>query len=195
MKPWFTLIAATLAAGTGFWLWQAQQPAQPPTELPPPPVVTPEVTDTPSTTLLSKLPEMRYPDLNGKPRAVSEWQDKVLVLNFWATWCPPCREETPLFVALQDEYKHRGVQFIGIAIDEPEAVQNFVDTYGVEYPILIGDINAVDVSKRLGNRFSGLPFTVITTPGGEIAIRHFGGLTREQIVPVLERLSSPASGN
>jgi len=191
MKPWFTLSAALIAAGLGYWAWQARQPAPPKADLPLPPAL---ATDAAQDQPLSRLPEMRYPDLNGKPHAISEWQDKVLVLNFWATWCPPCREETPLFVALQDEYRQRGVQFVGLAIDDPEAVQDFVDTYGVEYPVLIGDIDAVDVSRRLGNRFSGLPFTLIVAPGGEIAIRHAGGLNREQIVPILERLAQAPSG-
>jgi len=190
MKPWFTLSAALIAAGLGYWAWQARQPAPVKADLPPPPTLATDAAQD----QLSRLPEMRYPDLNGKLRSISEWQDKVLVLNFWATWCPPCREETPLFVALQDEYRERGVQFVGLAIDDPEAVQNFVDTYGVEYPVLIGDIDAVDVSRRLGNRFSGLPFTLIVAPGGEIAIRHTGGLNREQIVPVLERLTAAPAG-
>ena len=171
--------------------WQARQPAPVKTDLPPPPTIS---ADQANEQQLTRLPALSYPDLNGKPRAISEWQDKVLVLNFWATWCPPCREETPLFVALQDEYRERGVQFVGLAIDDLEAVQTFVDTYGVEYPVLIGDIDAVDVSRRLGNRFSGLPYTVIVAPGGEIVIRHAGGLTREQIVPALERLAQPSSG-
>jgi thiol-disulfide isomerase/thioredoxin len=191
MKPWFTLSAALIAAGLGYWAWQARQPAPVKTDLPPPPTIS---ADQANEQQLTRLPALSYPDLNGKPRAISEWQDKVLVLNFWATWCPPCREETPLFVALQDEYRERGVQFVGLAIDDLEAVQTFVDTYGVEYPVLIGDIDAVDVSRRLGNRFSGLPYTVIVAPGGEIVIRHAGGLTREQIVPVLERLAQPSSG-
>jgi thiol-disulfide isomerase/thioredoxin len=192
MRPWFTLAAAVVAGGLGYWAWQVNQPAvtsgpQAPAEPPPPPVVSqPEQ--------LERLPDLGYPDLDGDLRKLSEWQGKVVVLNFWATWCPPCREETPLFVALQEEYGSRGVQFIGLAIDEPEAVQTFVDTYGVEYPILLGDIDAAELSRQLGNRFGGLPFTVIVDRDGRIAARHFGGLKREQLEPLLQRLAATQEG-
>ncbi len=196
MKPWFSIGVAVIAAGVGFWAWQSTQQNQAPdttstTGAPPPPAITPEAASDPET-LLQQVPALSYVDLEGDTRSLDEWRDKVLVLNFWATWCPPCREETPLFVALQDEYKDRGVQFVGIAIDDPEAVRNFIDTYGVEYPILIGDMAAVDVSRQLGNRFSGLPFTVIAAPGGKVVIRHFGGMKREQVVPILDRLTQAA---
>ena len=184
MKPWFTLAAAAIAAGLGLWAWQANQVEHGP---PPEP-------ETPSPVAqLEQLPELSYPDLEGNTRSTTEWQDKVLVLNFWATWCPPCREETPLFVTLQEEYAAKGVQFVGLAIDDKAAVTDFVDSYGVEYPMLLGDINAMAVSKQLGNRFQGLPFTVIMAPGGQIVIRHAGGIKREQIEPILQKLTQSAS--
>jgi len=133
------------------------------------------------------LPAFSYPDLDGRMRNSAEWQAKILVLNFWAAWCPPCREETPAFVALQDEYIDDNVKFVGIAIDDPEPVRDFAETYGVNYPILLGDIEAVGLSRDMGNRFEGLPFTVVAEPGGKILLRHAGGLTREQLEPVLRR--------
>lgn len=184
MRPWFTLAAAAIAVGLGLWAWQAGQVERGP--LPEPEAPQPVVQ-------LEQLPALSYPDLDGKARSTAEWRDKVLVLNFWASWCPPCREETPLFVALQEEYAAKGVQFVGIAIDDKAPVADFVDSYGVEYPILLGDINAMAVSKQLGNRFQGLPFTVIAAPGGQIVIRHFGGIKREQIEPVLQKLTGSAS--
>jgi thiol-disulfide isomerase/thioredoxin len=184
MRPWFTLAAAAVAVGLGLWAWQAndvdQRPALPEPEAPAP------------VAQLERLPELSYPDLEGKARSTREWQDKLLVLNFWATWCPPCREETPLFVELQEQYADRGVQFVGLAIDDKAAVMDFVDSYGVEYPMLLGDINAMAVSKQLGNRFQGLPFTVIVAPGGQIVARHFGGLKREQIEPALKKHANPS---
>jgi thiol-disulfide isomerase/thioredoxin len=194
MRPWFTLGAAIMAAGLGYWAWHTQQPATAPEHSgtgeapPPPPLVTqPEQ--------LQQLPDLSYTDLAGQERKIREWQGKVVVLNFWATWCPPCREETPLFVALQEEYGARGVQFVGLAIDEQEAVQNFVDTYGVEYPILLGDMDAVELSRRLGNRLGGLPYTVVIARDGQIAARHVGGLKREQLEPLLVELAGrPEAG-
>ncbi len=136
---------------------------------------------------LERLPAFAYPDLEGRTRRSDEWQGRVLVLNFWASWCPPCREETPLFVALQEEYAKQNVRFVGIAIDDAEPVRDFVDTYGVEYPILLGDMDAITLSRRLGNRFEGLPFTVVVAPDGRIVSRFQGGVSRQQLEPVLQR--------
>jgi len=143
--------------------------------------------------LHSTIPDFGYPDLDGLERRSSEWSGKVLVLNFWASWCPPCREETPLFVELQERYREAGVQFVGIAIDDREPIQDFSNTYGVNYPVLLGDISAVGLSKRLGNRFEGLPFTVIAGPDGKVVLRHAGGITREQITPTLQQLTNTAT--
>ena len=142
--------------------------------------------------LHSTIPDFAYPDLDGRERRSNEWVGKVLVLNFWASWCPPCREETPLFVELQERYRAAGVQFVGIAIDDREPIADFSDTYGINYPVLLGDISAVDLSKRLGNRFEGLPFTVIAGPDGKVVLRHAGGIAREQLTSALQQLTSSA---
>ncbi len=150
----------------------------------------PEIT-TPvqSVEVIDVLPGFSYPDLDGRQRKSSEFTDKVVVLNFWATWCPPCRKETPEFVALQEAYAGN-VQFIGIAIDDEDPVREFADSYGVNYPVLLGDIEAVSLSRRLGNRYEGLPFTVVAAPGGNVVLRHAGGLDREQLEPLLRELTS-----
>jgi thiol-disulfide isomerase/thioredoxin len=134
------------------------------------------------------LPEFSYADLRGQERTRREWPDKILVVNFWASWCPPCREEMPLFVELQQEYGSDGVQFVGIAIDDPEPVQAFVDELALNYPTLLGDMAAVELSRRLGNRFGGLPFTIVTRPDGRIVLRHSGELRRERLEPLLQSL-------
>ncbi len=140
-----------------------------------------------STPLLNTIPAFSYPDLEGRMHNGSEWGDRIVVLNFWASWCPPCRKETPLFVELQQQYAADNVRFIGIAIDDKEPVQEFVDSYGVVYPVLLGNLDAIALSKRLGNRFEGLPFTVVAEPGGKVALRHQGGISREQLEPVLKQ--------
>ena len=135
------------------------------------------------------LPDFTFPDLSGRTRQGTEWTGEVLVLNFWATWCPPCREEIPLFVDYQERYGEAGLQFVGIAVDEPVAVRDFADTHGVNYPMLIGETDAVELSKRLGNRFSGLPFTVVFDREGRVRFRQPGEMTRSMIethaVPLL----------
>src|ERR1041385_8514187 len=89
----------------------------------------------------ASLVDFALPDLGGKTRWMSEWQGKVIVLNFWATWCAPCREEIPLLIKAQNQYKARGVQIIGIAIDTPAAVAEFAKRMNINYPLLIANEN------------------------------------------------------
>lgn len=140
-----------------------------------------------SESTLDHLPDFQLPDLTGKVRHASEWEGRILVLNFWASWCPPCREETPLFVELAKQYGPQKVRFVGIAIDDLEPVKEFVSAFGVDYPILMGNMDAITLSRRLGNRYEGLPYTVIVGPNGEIIARFQGGMKREQLEPALQR--------
>jgi len=135
---------------------------------------------------LDTVPDFEFPDLDGQARNASEWRDRILVLNFWATWCPPCRKEMPMFNELQEKFARDRVHFVGIAIDDPEPVREFVESVGVAFPILLGDLEAIELSKRLGNRFEGLPFTIVAEPGGKIIMRHQGGIEYEQLEPVLQ---------
>jgi len=126
----------------------------------------------------SHRPEFSLPDMDGVTRKLSEWDGKVLVINFWATWCPPCRKETPAFVELQGKYGAQGLQFIGVAIDEKDNVVDFADTYGVNYPMLLGDLDAINTSKQYGNRFGTLPYTVIVDRSGKINFIQRGELLK-----------------
>ena len=134
------------------------------------------------------VPSFSYQDLDGRHRHSDEFADKVLVLNFWATWCPPCREETPEFVALQETFAG-DVQFIGIAIDDEEPVREFADTFNMNYPVVLGDIEAISLSRQLGNRYEGLPFTVVAAPGGDVILRHAGSLERVKLETILRDLT------
>ena len=116
---------------------------------------------------LDRLPEFSYPDLQGNMRTSSEWDDKIVVLNYWATWCPPCKKEIPLFISTQEKYSPQ-VQFVGIAIDDRQPVKQFADMMGVNYPTLLGDMNAVQTSGLLGNTSRGLPFTAIFDRSGNL---------------------------
>ncbi|KPJ87757.1 MAG: hypothetical protein AMJ53_17640, partial [Gammaproteobacteria bacterium SG8_11] len=110
------------------------------------------------------------------------------VLNFWATWCPPCRKETPMFVELQEQWGAQGLQFVGVAIDEINKVKEFMDTYGVNYPMLIGVDDAIEISKAYGNRFGALPYTVIIDRNGDIAHVQRGELERDMAVKTIQAL-------
>ena len=133
-------------------------------------------------------PAFSLPDLENTIRNSSEWQGKVVILNFWATWCPPCRSETPTFVELQEEYAARGLQFVGIAIDDRKKVEDFMDTYGVNYPMLIGEGSAIELAKQYGNRFGALPYTVIIDRQGVIKHIQRGELTRETAEQNIQQL-------
>ena len=106
------------------------------------------------------------PDAEGREQSLGQWKGKVLVVNFWATWCGPCREEMPEFVKAQREFGGRGLQFVGIAIDEPAKVKEFAAELGLNYPALIGGFGGVELSKTQGNRLGALPFTIIIDRAG-----------------------------
>lgn len=141
----------------------------------------PEANAAAAAVLDHKTPDFTLPDLDGVNHSIREWDGKVVVLNFWATWCPPCRKETPMFVELQEELGAQGLQFIGIAIDNKEKVTDFVDTFGVNYPMLIGGDNAIKVSKAYGNRYGALPYTVVINRAGVVTHVQRGEFTRELV--------------
>lgn len=133
------------------------------------------------------LPSFSYPDLQGNTRSSEEWSDKVVVLNFWASWCPPCKKETPAFIATQARYPDL-VQFVGIAIDDREPVLQFANDFGINYPTLLGDMNAVEISKQLGNRYSALPFTAIFDKNGKLVFQHTGEVREDDLEKQLSTL-------
>ncbi len=128
------------------------------------------------------------PDLAGVPQSIGRWSGKVLVVNFWATWCPPCLEEIPLFVRLQQQMGEQGVQFVGIAIDERDKVIRFARRNGVNYPIMIGQLDAIELSKAAGNEKGGLPYTLVLDRSGRVASRHYGAVSEQTLKPIIAEL-------
>jgi thiol-disulfide isomerase/thioredoxin len=124
------------------------------------------------------------PDLEGQPQSLSQWKGRLLVVNFWATWCAPCREEMPMFVEAQSAHGGKGLQFVGIAVDDAPKVRQFAKEIGLNYPALIGGYGAMELSKTMGNSVMALPFTVVVAPDGMIALTQLGPLRPAQ----LERL-------
>jgi thiol-disulfide isomerase/thioredoxin len=119
---------------------------------------------------------LSLPDLDGRPQPLTQWRGKVMVVNFWATWCGPCREEMPEFVRVQRELGPKGLQFVGIAIDQRDKVALFAKEFDLNYPALIGGYDAMDVAKPLGDRLAGLPFTVVLDRQGRIVHTQLGQL-------------------
>lgn len=132
-----------------------------------------------------QLPAFSFSDLEGNQRASREWDNKILVINYWATWCAPCRREMPLFIETQNKLADKGVQFVGIAIDEPNLIQDFADVYDINFPTLLGDTKAMELSSVMGNRFQSLPFTAIYDRQGKTQFVHAGEVTEEMLNKVL----------
>ena len=130
-------------------------------------------------------PEFSFIDIEGETRSVTEWNGKVLLVNFWATWCPPCKKEIPAFMELQDQYAEKGFQIIGIAIDDEEAVKDFVDTLGINYPVMAAELEAMEVARRYGNRINALPYSAFVGRDGVIAYTKPGELTKEDTEKVI----------
>jgi thiol-disulfide isomerase/thioredoxin len=130
----------------------------------------------------------KLPDSNGIMRHSDEWQGKILIINFWATWCPPCLKEIPAFVKLQQEYAEQEIQFIGIAVEEKEPVINFLQHQAVNYPILIGGDHGISLAQQLGNFANAVPFTLIVNQQGQIIHRQAGELSTEQLTEMLQKL-------
>lgn len=133
-------------------------------------------------------PELALADLDGDLRRIGEWDGRVLLVNFWATWCPPCKKEMPAFIELQRTYGERGLQVIGVAIDQPGPVREFAEEIGVNYPLLVGEAEAAEISRRWGNRLGALPYTVFVDRQGRIAARHHGEISAEQAESVVQDL-------
>lgn len=123
----------------------------------------------------------RLSDLEGAPRTLSAFRGHILVVNYWATWCPPCREEIPMFVRLQKEFADKNVQFVGIAIDQADKVREFAREIQISYPLLIGGMDALDLSRQAGNKAGVLPYTLVLDRGGQIVASLVGGLTEARM--------------
>jgi peroxiredoxin len=105
--------------------------------------------------------KMNLADADGRPQPMQQWEGKILVINYWATWCPPCVEEMPAFSRLNEKMSANGIQFIGIGIDVPDKIRHFRESNKISYPLLVGGMDAASSSAELGNKHQALPFTAI----------------------------------
>ena len=128
-------------------------------------------------------------DLTGKPRDLAEWQGRVLVCNFWATWCAPCREEIPLLVAARGKFASAGVEIVGIAIDNADKVGAFARQIGISYPVLLAEAHGLDLMRDLGNSSGGLPYTVFFDRRGRPAQTKLGALKQDELEAILARMT------
>ena len=175
---------ALLALMAGALFYAAKIPVEQKQATAPQPAVTLEVVSHPSFTL---------PDVAGTPRDFSEWDGSHRLLNFWATWCAPCRREIPLLKSFQEEHGEAGFQVLGIAVDFPEQVEKYAVEAEFNYPIVIGEEEAMAVAETSGIDFIGMPFTMIVAADGELLNSHIGEIFEadlEHIVNVLKLMDS-----
>ena len=133
-------------------------------------------------------PDFSLADVNGQIRNISEWDGQVIALNFWATWCPPCLKEIPEFIELQTIYADRGLQFIGIALQQAEEVTDYIQEQGINYPILVGDVEVIKLAESYGNHIGALPYTVIINREGLITFIKHGQLSGKDAEEIISGL-------
>lgn len=144
--------------------------------------------ESPAPAAATGLMGLALPDAAGKEQRIDQWKGKVIVVNFWATWCAPCREEMPEFIKAQSEYGAKGLQFVGIAVDQADKVAQFEKEIGLNYPSLVGGFGAMELSKSLGNKLMALPFTVIVDRQGAIIHTQLGLLKPEKLAQIVKQL-------
>ncbi|MDE2598261.1 MAG: TlpA family protein disulfide reductase [Rhodocyclaceae bacterium] len=164
------------AAALGFFFGQPQTPAP-----------TPAVAGA-----ADKLRGLTLSTPEGKAASLKDWEGKIRVVNFWATWCPPCREEMPEFSAVQQKLGGKGVQIVGIGIDTPDNILAFQKKNPVSYPLLMGSYDTLRLTVELGNTSTALPFTVILDRQGNIAHTKIGKLNATELEKLLTPLYPPA---
>ena len=127
-----------------------------------------------------KAEDFRFTDQHGEERRLSDWDGKVRVVNFWATWCPPCVHEIPMLISVQESFRTQGVQLVGVAVDDPDEAFAMATELGMNYPTMADAYRTLDLLRAYGNRAGALPFTAFVDPKGTIRDRHTGALTLEQ---------------
>jgi peroxiredoxin len=170
------VLGAATAGAVGYLLYERQAHRA---ETPPAP------TEAPALKLASTVPEFQLADRDGKMRSLADWSGKSLIVNFWATWCAPCRREIPLLEKLQVQYGPQGFQVIGIAADYRDKVLAYADQIGIKYPLLIGEQEALDAATAFGVEAVGFPFTIFTDRKGRIIAAHMGELTQPEAEVIL----------
>ena len=129
----------------------------------------------------SALWAMSFDTPDGKPQPMSSFRGKPLLLNFWATWCPPCVEELPLLDAFYQEQKASGWQVLGLAVDQPSMVRRWLQTRPLSFAVGMAGLDGTELSKTLGNIAGGLPFTVVLGAAGDLLVRKTGIVSKDDL--------------
>jgi thiol-disulfide isomerase/thioredoxin len=144
--------------------------------------------DVPNAAAVEALLAAPLRDLEGDSKAIEIWRGKVLVINFWATWCVPCRKEIPEFVKMQVSHGARGLQFVGVAFDQPQPVAEFARELGINYPLLMGGLDTMALMRESGNTAGVLPFTLVLDRQGKVVHTHRGVLNEVMLEGIIQPL-------
>ena len=142
----------------------------------------------PAVKVPERVPDFSLADRSGKLTSIKSWDGKSLIINFWATWCQPCRREIPLLEALNSRWADRGVAVIGIAVDQRDRVAAYADELKIAYPLLIGDEDALEAAAAFGVESPAFPFTVFTDRRGEVVALYVGELHQAQADLILSQV-------
>jgi peroxiredoxin len=136
---------------------------------------------TPENTAVANLLNQSMIDTSGTSQPLSQWKDKALIVNFWATWCAPCVDEMPELSALHGELVSRNIQILGVGIDSLDNIVAFRNKHNIQYPLYAAGMTASDLSRHLGNQVGGLPFTVLVDHQGQVRKTYLGRLKMQEL--------------
>lgn len=186
MKTTVYIAVAVVAAAAGFGIYQfgiaprLTVPDEPVAAAPP----AAEQAESAAVPVPDTLPDFTLADLDGAPRSIRSWEGKSMIVNFWATWCAPCRREIPLLRKLQADHGAEGFQVVGVAVDFRDDVVKYAKEIGIDYPLLIGEQDGLEAVNKFGQGSLGFPFTVFTDNQQRIVVFHLGEI-REPEAEVL----------
>jgi len=149
-----------------------------------------DLADVPTSVVPDRLPQFSLQDRAGKTTSITSFDGKSLIINFWATWCAPCRSEIPLLETLHAEWSDRGVSVVGVAVDHRDKVLEFADRFKIDYPLLMGEQDALDAAASLGVTSPVFPFTVFTDRRGEVVALFIGELHKPQAELILGQVEN-----